>query len=93
LAEAAHNCSKVVTTWPPYWGMMSIESLTYADLAGRLGTSREAARSLDSTFRPVVRPYGRRLCGRDHRTNSGLLQLVRWVTAKSFIQHAFGPMD
>jgi hypothetical protein len=26
--------------------MMSIESLTYADLAGRLGTSREAARSL-----------------------------------------------
>src|SRR5262249_17481333 len=25
---------------------MSIESLTYADLAGRLGTSREAARSL-----------------------------------------------
>ena len=27
-------------------GVMSIESLTYADLAGRLGTSREAARSL-----------------------------------------------
>jgi hypothetical protein len=25
---------------------MSVESLTYADLAGRLGTSREAARSL-----------------------------------------------
>jgi hypothetical protein len=25
---------------------MTIESVTYADLAGRLGTSREAARSL-----------------------------------------------
>jgi len=30
---------------------MSIESLTYADLAGRLGTSREAARSLVRRFR------------------------------------------
>ena len=33
--------------WPTALGApMSIESLTYADLAGRLGTSREAARSL-----------------------------------------------
>ncbi len=33
--------------WQPHMGQpMSIESLTYADLAGRLGTSREAARSL-----------------------------------------------
>jgi hypothetical protein len=32
-----------ITTWPR--GPMSAESLTYADLAGRLGSSREAARS------------------------------------------------
>ena len=31
---------------------MSIESLTYADLAGRLGSSREAARSLVRRLRP-----------------------------------------
>jgi hypothetical protein len=39
----------VVTTWPPRHLeglLMSVESLTYADLADRLGTTQEAARSL-----------------------------------------------
>ena len=42
---------------------MSVESLTYADLAGRLGTSPEAARSLVRRLRlrdrwPMTEQYG-----------------------------------
>jgi methionine synthase II (cobalamin-independent) len=43
LAEPAQDHQPAITTWPR--GPMSAESLTYADLAGRLGSSREAARS------------------------------------------------
>ena len=47
----------MVTTWPPAVGEpMSIESLTYAELAGRLGTSPEAARSLARRLRLPRKP-------------------------------------
>ena len=40
----------VVTTWP-FGDAMSTESLTYADLGNRLGTTQEAARSLARRLR------------------------------------------